>query len=77
MMADRSDPMLVHSQVANGKPAPDVFMEAARQLGVAPQNCICFEDAPSGVQVSESAVSERACIVCHAGTVQAQYNQVQ
>lgn len=36
-------------QVENGKPAPDVFLEAARQLGVAPADCFVFEDAPSGV----------------------------
>lgn len=38
-------------QVANGKPAPDVFLAAAQQLGVPASSCLCFEDAPSGVQV--------------------------
>jgi HAD superfamily hydrolase (TIGR01509 family) len=39
-------------QVTNGKPAPDVFVAAAQQIGVPPAQCLCFEDAPSGVAVS-------------------------
>jgi HAD superfamily hydrolase (TIGR01509 family) len=37
------------------KPEPDVFLEAARRLGVAPQNCVVFEDSPLGFQAAESA----------------------
>lgn len=32
-----------------GKPAPDPFLLGAEKLGVAPENCIVFEDAPAGV----------------------------
>jgi HAD superfamily hydrolase (TIGR01509 family) len=35
--------------VPRGKPAPDVFLEAARQLGVVPEACVVFEDSPHGV----------------------------
>ena len=42
-------------QVPRGKPFPDVFLEAARQVGVAPEHCLAFEDAPMGVQAAISA----------------------
>jgi beta-phosphoglucomutase family hydrolase len=41
--------------VSRGKPAPDIFLEAARQLGVDPNLCLAFEDANLGVQAAEAA----------------------
>jgi beta-phosphoglucomutase len=38
-----------------GKPEPDIFLEAARRLGVAPADCIVFEDAPLGVEGARRA----------------------
>ena len=35
--------------VTHGKPAPDVFLRAAELLGIAPEACIVYEDAPNGV----------------------------
>jgi HAD superfamily hydrolase (TIGR01509 family) len=38
-----------------GKPHPDIFLEAARRLGVAPADCVVFEDAPLGVEAARRA----------------------
>lgn len=38
-----------------GKPHPDIFLEAARRLGVAPVDCVVFEDAPLGVEGARRA----------------------
>jgi HAD superfamily hydrolase (TIGR01509 family) len=35
--------------VANGKPAPDIFLHAAAGIGAAPRDCVVIEDSPSGV----------------------------
>eukprot|EP00775_Hariotina_reticulata_P009054 gene9054-9224_t len=42
-------------EVVNGKPAADVFLAAAQQLGVPASSCVCFEDAPSGVEGAVAA----------------------
>jgi HAD superfamily hydrolase (TIGR01509 family) len=42
-------------QVQNGKPAPDVFLLAARQLGVNPRNCAVLEDSPHGIKGAVAA----------------------
>ncbi|EKX68057.1 HAD family phosphatase [Streptomyces ipomoeae] len=42
-------------EVAQGKPAPDVFLEAARRLGVAPAGCVVMEDAVPGAVAAHAA----------------------
>ena len=42
-------------QVSNGKPAPDIYLEAAEVLNVIPENCIAFEDSENGVRAAVSA----------------------
>ncbi|WP_432172388.1 HAD family hydrolase [Streptomyces sp. Tue6028] len=42
-------------EVAHGKPAPDVFLEAARRLGAAPADCVVLEDAAPGVAAAHAA----------------------
>jgi HAD superfamily hydrolase (TIGR01509 family) len=41
--------------VERGKPHPDVFLEAARQLGVRAEECLVFEDSLVGVQAAQAA----------------------
>ena len=42
-------------EVAHGKPAPDVYLEAARRLGVDPGDCLVVEDSYNGVKAGRSA----------------------
>lgn len=45
--------------VPNGKPAPDIFLEAARRLRVDPKACLVFEDSTAGCQAAKAA----GCVV--------------
>jgi sugar-phosphatase len=47
--------LVASEDVVNGKPAPDAFRLAARQLGVAAVDCLVFEDAPAGIAAAEAA----------------------
>ena len=42
-------------EVARGKPAPDVYLEAARRLGVEPARCAAIEDSHSGIRSAKAA----------------------
>jgi len=41
--------------VRSGKPAPDIFLEAASRMGVDPKNCLVFEDSMTGVMSGKAA----------------------
>ncbi|MEZ2220489.1 HAD family hydrolase [Rhizobium sp. RCC_161_2] len=43
------------SMVKRGKPAPDLFLYAAEQMGVAPKDCIVIEDSPAGIMAARAA----------------------
>ena len=43
------------SHVKKGKPDPEVFLNAAEQLGIAIKDCIVFEDSPTGVAAANNA----------------------
>lgn len=42
-------------EVENGKPAPDIFLEAAKRLKISPQNCVVLEDSPAGLRGAQRA----------------------
>jgi HAD superfamily hydrolase (TIGR01509 family) len=42
-------------EVAHGKPEPDVYLEAARRLGVPPEQCLVVEDSYNGVRAGRAA----------------------
>jgi len=53
---DRFEPNIFSaSMVANGKPAPDLFLHAAAQMGVAPEHCLVIEDSPAGIMAARAA----------------------
>jgi HAD superfamily hydrolase (TIGR01509 family) len=54
-LMDKFDTIVGAEDYANGKPAPDAFLVAAARLGVAPKNCLVFEDTDLGVQAAMAA----------------------
>jgi beta-phosphoglucomutase-like phosphatase (HAD superfamily) len=55
------DTIVSADDVAHGKPAPDCFLMAAEKLGVRPEDCLVWEDAPAGIAAAKAA--GMACIV--------------
>jgi beta-phosphoglucomutase len=53
------------SQVARPKPAPDVYLRAARELGIPPRHCIVFEDSPVGVESARAAGMRVVGVLTH------------
>ena len=54
-MGSEFDALVGAQDVANGKPAPDLFLLAAKRMGAAPADCIVFEDAPLGIEAARRA----------------------
>jgi HAD superfamily hydrolase (TIGR01509 family) len=48
-MAGRFEVIVAADKVGAGKPAPDVYLEAARALDVDPADCVCLEDSGNGI----------------------------
>jgi HAD superfamily hydrolase (TIGR01509 family) len=53
-------------EVGKGKPAPDVFLEAARRLGIAPAACVVVEDSRNGLLAARAAGMACAVVPCPA-----------
>lgn len=54
-LADRFDRIVSRDDCANGKPAPDPFLMAAKGLGLAPELCLALEDSHIGVRSAAAA----------------------
>lgn len=52
---DRFTAVVSRADVVRGKPAPDIFLEAGRRLGVPASRCVVIEDAPAGVAAARAA----------------------
>ena len=49
------DKIVTNPDVKNSKPAPDIFLKAASELGLSPEECIAFEDATMGILAAKAA----------------------
>jgi len=54
-LLDRFQALATRDDVAQAKPEPDVYLEAARRLGVAPGRCLAFEDSNVGLAAAHAA----------------------
>ncbi len=54
-LQDALDAVVSGSDVSDGKPAPDLFLAAARRLGVPPQRCLAVEDTAFGIAAAKAA----------------------
>ncbi len=54
-IAERFATTVSSEEVARGKPAPDVYLEAARRLGVRPERCAAVEDSANGLRSAHAA----------------------
>jgi HAD superfamily hydrolase (TIGR01509 family) len=55
-LIDKFEPHVFSAtMVKNGKPAPDLFLHAAREMGVEPRHCIVIEDSPAGIAAAKAA----------------------
>ncbi len=54
-MKNLFDAVVESDNVPRGKPAPDLYLEAAKLLKLKPENCIVVEDAESGIKSAKSA----------------------
>ena len=55
--------VVTYEDVVHGKPAPDTYLEAARQLGVDPVHCLVFEDTSLGIESAVAAGMQTVLVV--------------
>lgn len=47
--------IITANDVTDSKPHPETFLKAAAEMGISPEDCIVFEDAPKGVEAAQNA----------------------
>lgn len=52
---EKVDSVRTACEVCKGKPAPDIYLKVAEDLGVPPENCLVFEDIPNGMRAGKAA----------------------
>lgn len=67
-LGNHIDTFSTSCEVAAGKPNPDVFLSVAKKLGVAPENCLVFEDVPMGIMAAKNA-GMKCCAVYDASSM--------
>lgn len=63
-ISDWFDEVVTAEDVAEGKPAPDIFLRAAKLLGVQPSRCLVLEDAPAGILSAQRAGMQVIAVPC-------------
>ena len=63
-LAQRIATVVTGDQIVHSKPAPDIYLEAARRLGVEPGHCVAVEDSEAGV-LSIANAGMRGILVPH------------
>ena len=66
-LLDKFDTIVAAEDYTNGKPAPDAFLLAAARLGVAPADCLVFEDTAMGIQAATAAGMASVLVPARAG----------
>jgi beta-phosphoglucomutase-like phosphatase (HAD superfamily) len=61
-LVGRFDAIVTGEQVTRGKPAPDIYLEAARRLGLDPGECVALEDSDAGVLAASAAGMVTLCL---------------
>ncbi|MBQ8959980.1 MAG: HAD family phosphatase [Ruminococcus sp.] len=56
------DAVICGDMVSSGKPDPEIYLTAAKALGLAPQECAAFEDSPNGIRAAHAAGCEAIMI---------------
>ncbi|HQW28929.1 MAG TPA: HAD family phosphatase [Verrucomicrobiales bacterium] len=66
-LLDLFDIIITPALVERGKPAPDMFLLAAERMGVAPGNCLVFEDGQAGIEAAVAAGMDWVFVPSRAG----------